>query len=99
MKDINEIIKWLDRADNRKFFDEWSSLDYDDYELYMFAKDLASLIIKFNEENKLSDEEIKKNAEEYSYDVFSSRPIGCEPTDEEIENAYIAGAKGLIEEA
>ena len=99
MKDIDEIVKWLDREDNKKFYDEWSSFDYTLNYVGIFARALARLIIKFNEENKLSDEDIEKNAEEYSYDVFSSRPIGCEPTDEEIKNAYIAGAKGLIEEA
>ena len=99
MKNIDEIVKWLGREDNRNFYDEGQYFDYTLNYVGMFARDLASLIIKFNEENKLSDEDIEKNAEEYSYDVFSSRPIGCEPTDEEIKNAYIAGAKGSIEEA
>ena len=63
MKSIDEIVKWLGREDNRKFHDEGHYFDYTLNYVSMFARNLASLIIKFNEENKLSDEDIEKNAD------------------------------------
>lgn len=55
MKDIDEIVKWLGREDNRKFYDEGQYFDYTLNYVGIFASDLARLIIKFNEENNGGD--------------------------------------------
>ena len=35
--------------------------------------------------------ELEKKADKYAYEVYSTRPLGDDPTDDEIKEAYIQG--------
>lgn len=40
--------------------------------------------------------ELEKKADKYAYEVYSTRPLGDDPTDDEIKEAYIQGYKDAM---
>lgn len=40
--------------------------------------------------------ELEKKADKYAYEVYSTRPLGDDPTDDEIKEAYMQGYKDAM---
>lgn len=40
--------------------------------------------------------ELEKKADKYAYEVYSTRPLGDDPSDDEIKEAYIQGYKDAM---